>query len=116
MVSLYSYIASSTPAYIAFTDAAIISGDAGKNQVASNVENTVCDVMRLIGRRFSDAEVQSDVKQHWLFEVVNVGDNRPAIAVEYQHEKRTFMPEEIAAMVCVGLGVFVCADAWCRCC
>ncbi|KAI4325213.1 hypothetical protein MLD38_030630 [Melastoma candidum] len=39
-----------TPSYVAFTDTERLVGDAAKNQVAMNPENTVFDVKRLIGR------------------------------------------------------------------
>ncbi len=50
-----------TPSYVAFTDKEILVGHAAKNQVDMNPYNTVFDVKRLIGRRFSDSEVQSDM-------------------------------------------------------
>lgn len=53
-----------TPSYVAFTDTERLIGDAAKNQVAMNPTNTVFDAKRLIGRRFDDAVVQSDMK-HW---------------------------------------------------
>uniref|UniRef100_A0A667GQV4 Heat shock protein family A (Hsp70) member 8 n=1 Tax=Lynx canadensis TaxID=61383 RepID=A0A667GQV4_LYNCA len=56
--------------YVAFTDTERLIGDAAKNQVAMNPTNTVFDAKRLIGRRFGDAVVQSDMK-HWPFMVVN---------------------------------------------
>ena len=37
-------------------------GDAAKNQLTTNPENTVFDAKRLIGREFSDEAVQSDMK------------------------------------------------------
>ncbi|KAH7837068.1 hypothetical protein Vadar_009181 [Vaccinium darrowii] len=55
-----------TPSYVAFTDAQRLIGDAAKNQVAINPINTVFDAKRLIGRRYSDALVQSDMKL-WPF-------------------------------------------------
>ncbi|CAG8593583.1 23930_t:CDS:2, partial [Racocetra persica] len=51
-----------TPSYVAFTDTGHLIGDAAKNQVAMNPYNTVFDAKRLIGRRFTDHEVQSDMK------------------------------------------------------
>merc|ERR1719198_2743371 len=54
-----------TPSYVAFTDSERLIGDAAKNQVAMNPINTVFDAKRLIGRKFEDATVQSDIKL-WL--------------------------------------------------
>ncbi|KAH7849280.1 hypothetical protein Vadar_015550 [Vaccinium darrowii] len=50
-----------TPSYVAFTDTQRLIGDAAKNQVAVNPTNSVFDAKRLIGRRYSDATVQSDM-------------------------------------------------------
>lgn len=86
-----------TPSYVAFTDSERLIGDAAKNQVAMNPHNTVFDAKRLIGRRFTDSEVQSDMK-HWPFKVINSG-GKPIIEVEFKGEKKTFTPEEISSMV-----------------
>jgi len=88
-----------TPSYVAFTDTERLIGDAAKNQVAMNPSNTVFDAKRLIGRRFDDASVQSDMK-HWPFTVINEG-GKPKIQVEYKGETKTFFPEEISSMVLV---------------
>jgi len=68
-------------------------------QVAMNPDNTVFDAKRLIGRRFDDATVQSDMKL-WPFNVVSDG-GKPKIRVEYKSETKTFFPEEISSMVLV---------------
>ena len=86
-----------TPSYVAFTDNERLIGDAAKNQVAMNPENTVFDAKRLIGRRFDDPTVISDMK-HWSFTVVSES-GKPKIQVEYKGEKKTFFPEEISSMV-----------------
>jgi heat shock protein 1/8 len=86
-----------TPSYVAFTDNERLIGDAAKNQVAMNPENTVFDAKRLIGRRFDDPTVGSDMK-HWPFTVINEG-GKPKIRVEYKGEKKAFFPEEISSMV-----------------
>jgi len=86
-----------TPSYVAFSDTERLIGDAAKNQVAMNPTNTVFDAKRLIGRRFDDTTVQSDMK-HWPFNVVNDG-GKPKISVEYKGETKTFNPEEISSMV-----------------
>jgi L1 cell adhesion molecule like protein len=88
-----------TPSYVAFTDTERLIGDAAKNQVAMNPNNTVFDAKRLIGRKFDDSTVQADMK-HWPFTVVNM-TGKPMIQVEFKNEKKQFSPEEISAMVLV---------------
>jgi heat shock protein 1/8 len=88
-----------TPSYVAFTDSERLIGDAAKNQVAMNPSNSVFDAKRLIGRKFDDSAVQSDMK-HWSFDVVN-DSGRPKIAVEFKGEQKTFFAEEISSMVLV---------------
>jgi heat shock 70kDa protein 1/2/6/8 len=88
-----------TPSYVAFTDTERLIGDAAKNQVAMNPHNTVFDAKRLVGRRFNDAEVQSDMK-HWPFKVIDK-DGKPIVEIEHKGEKKTFTPEEISSMVLV---------------
>ncbi|KAB2611578.1 heat shock 70 kDa protein-like [Pyrus ussuriensis x Pyrus communis] len=75
-------------------------GDAAKNQVAMNPQNTVFDAKRLIGRRFSDPSVQSDMK-HWPFKVVAGPGDKPMIVVNYKGEEKQFAPEEISSMVLI---------------
>lgn len=105
-----------TPSCVAFTDSERLIGDAAKNQVAMNPTNTVfgkyrvklhmhniqshvnclvfiSDAKRLIGRKFNDDSVQSDMK-HWPFTVIN-DNTKPKIQVEYKGETKTFFPEEV---------------------
>ncbi|KAF7258931.1 hypothetical protein EG68_03598 [Paragonimus skrjabini miyazakii] len=86
-----------TPSYVAFTDTERLIGDAAKNQVAMNPNNTVFDVKRLIGRRYDDPSVTSD-RKHWSFEVVSEA-NKPKVRVEYKGEMKTFSAEEVSAMI-----------------
>jgi heat shock 70kDa protein 1/2/6/8 len=86
-----------TPSYVAFTDTERLIGDAAKNQAATNPSNTVFDAKRLIGRRFDEQTVQSDMRL-WPFKVINVS-GKPKIQVEFKNEMKTFAPEEISSMV-----------------
>jgi L1 cell adhesion molecule like protein len=86
-----------TPSYVAFTDTERLIGDAAKNQVAMNPNNTIFDAKRLIGRKYADATVQADMK-HWPFKVVNSG-GKPKLEVEYKNEAKQFTPEEVSSMV-----------------
>jgi len=58
---------------------------------------SVFDAKRLIGRKFNDPEVQSDVK-HFPFKVIDKG-GKPYIQVQYRGETKEFSPEEISSMV-----------------
>uniref|UniRef100_UPI00358F056A heat shock cognate 71 kDa protein-like n=1 Tax=Myxine glutinosa TaxID=7769 RepID=UPI00358F056A len=86
-----------TPSYVAFNDSERLIGDSAKNQVAMNPSNTVFDAKRLIGRRFDDHVVQSDMKM-WPFDVINES-GRPKMQVEYKAETKAFYAEEISSMV-----------------
>ncbi|CAG9533834.1 unnamed protein product [Cercopithifilaria johnstoni] len=88
-----------TPSYVAFTgdSGERLIGDAAKNQLTTNPENTVFDVKRLIGREYKDPTVQQDIK-HWPFNVLDKG-NKPKVRVAVGETDRVFAPEEISAMV-----------------
>ena len=86
-----------TPSYVAFTETERLIGDGAKNQSSMNPENTVYDAKRLIGRKFSDPTVQSDINS-FPFKVISK-DEKPIIQVEYKNETKTFQPEEISSMV-----------------
>eukprot|EP01068_Selenidium_serpulae_P011788 Selendium_serpulae@DN5724_c0_g1_i4.p1 len=87
-----------TPSYVAFTDTERLIGDAAKNQVARNPENTVFDAKRLIGRKFGDSSVKEDMR-HWPFKVKAGAGDKPLIEVKVSGENKSFNPEEISAMV-----------------
>ncbi|CAN6329503.1 unnamed protein product [Urochloa humidicola] len=89
-----------TPSYVAFTDSERLIGDAAKNQVAMNPINTVFDAKRLIGRRFSDSSVQSDIKL-WPFKVISGPGEKPMIVVQHKGEEKQFAAEEISSMVLI---------------
>merc|ERR1711957_528204 len=72
-----------TPSCVAFTSEERLVGDAALNQLPRNPLNTVLGAKRLIGRKFADSEVQSDLKL-WPFSV-SAGD--------------ADKPEDISAMI-----------------
>jgi L1 cell adhesion molecule like protein len=87
-----------TPSYVAFTEDERLIGDAAKNQTARNPTNTVFDAKRLIGRKFSDHQVQEDIKL-WPFKVEAGPEDKPIIVVEYKGETKKFQAEQISSMV-----------------
>mmetsp|Transcript_27110 Transcript_27110/g.105525 ORF Transcript_27110/g.105525 Transcript_27110/m.105525 type:complete len:661 (-) Transcript_27110:638-2620(-) len=86
-----------TPSYVAFTAEERLIGDSAKNQLAMNPSNTVFDVKRLIGRRFSESTVQKDMKL-LPYKIVEK-NTKPYVSVNVKGEDKTFSPEEISAMV-----------------
>nr|AIU47023.1 heat shock protein [Phenacoccus solenopsis] len=87
-----------TPSYVAFTpDGERLIGDAAKNQLTINPENTIFDAKRLIGREWSDPTVQQDIK-FFPFKVKEK-NSKPHIEVSTSQGTKVFAPEEISAMV-----------------
>jgi heat shock protein 1/8 len=86
-----------TPSYVAFNDTECLIGDAAKNLVAMNASNTVFDAKRLIGRKFNDSIVQSDLK-HWPFKVTPGVGGKTMINVTFKGEAKQFSSEEISSM------------------
>ena len=89
-----------TPSYVAFTETERLLGDGAKNQGSMNPENTIFDAKRLIGRKFSDPVLQSDIKQ-FPYKVKDDGNDKPIIEVNYKGDVKTFRPEEISSMVLI---------------
>jgi len=88
-----------TPSYVAFTENnERLIGEAAKNQTAMNPKNTVFDAKRLIGRKFSDQQVQDDMKD-WSYKVISGDADKPMIEVDFNGETKQFSAEEISSMV-----------------
>ena len=87
-----------TPSFVAFTDNERLIGDGAKNQASQNPSNTVYDAKRLIGRKFSDSVVQSEIKT-FPFDVIQGKDDKPQIKVNYKGDEKVYHPEEISSMV-----------------
>ncbi|MDP3880968.1 MAG: molecular chaperone DnaK [bacterium] len=84
-----------TPSIVAISKAnERIAGLLAKNQAVTNPANTIFSVKRLIGRKFSDKEVQED-KKWFPFEIREAGNG----GVEIQMGDNWHKPEEISAMI-----------------
>ncbi|GMT32122.1 hypothetical protein PFISCL1PPCAC_23419, partial [Pristionchus fissidentatus] len=89
-----------TPSYVAFTPTGErLIGDAAKNQLTINPENTIFDAKRLIGREYTEKTVQEDIKL-WPFKVTDKA-NKPHVKVNIGKEQKEFSPEEVSAMVLI---------------
>lgn len=89
-----------TPSCVAFTDAERLIGDAVFDQAGRNAANTVFNAKRLMGRKFSESSVQSDIK-HWQCKVFSGPLEKPMISVTYKGEEKQFSAEEISSMVLI---------------
>ncbi len=88
-----------TPSVVSFNEYERLIGQAAKDNITRNYENTIFDAKRLIGRRFDDESVQKDMKL-WPFKVEkDENTDRPIIVVKYMGETKKFFAEEISAMV-----------------
>jgi len=89
-----------TPSYVAFTESGErLVGEAAKNQAALNPENSFFDVKRLMGRTWSDPNVQKDIKL-LPYSIIN-SNGGLKVEATIKGEKRAMSPEEVSAMVLV---------------
>lgn len=87
-----------TPSYVAFTESERYIGETAKNQLASNLSNTIFNVKRLIGRKFDDDTILADL-QHYPYKIIQDENKKLLIEVNYLNEIKHFKPEEISSMV-----------------
>ncbi|KAK6153671.1 hypothetical protein DH2020_013310 [Rehmannia glutinosa] len=87
-----------TPALVCFGDKQRFLGTAGAATSTMNPKNTVSQIKRLVGRQFSDPELQRDIKS-LPFLVTEGPDGYPLIHVRYLGENRTFTPTQVLGMV-----------------
>jgi L1 cell adhesion molecule like protein len=86
-----------TPSWVAFTDDERLIGDAAKNSSGQNIQNTVYEIKRMMGREYNDSTVQRDMK---LLPYKIINDNgKPRVEVTYKNETKQFTPEEVSAMI-----------------
>ncbi|XP_076619211.1 heat shock protein 70Cb isoform X1 [Colletes latitarsis] len=92
------YSLRSTPSCVAFSWKNRILGVAAKNQMVTNMKNTIFGFKRLLGRKFNDPQVQREI-QMLPFTVTQQPDGGIGIHVQYLGEKHIFTPEQITAML-----------------
>jgi len=89
-----------TPSWVSFTQAGRVVGQAAKQQASMNTANTIYDVKRFIGRSLDDPVTREESKRV-PFHIVDGGNGRPVIEVEWRGAKQRLSPEEISSMVLV---------------
>ena len=84
-----------TPSIVAFSKSGErLVGLLAKRQAVTNPKNTIFSVKRLIGRKFSDAEVKRD--KNWLSYELKESANG---GVDVKINEKWYRPEEVSAMV-----------------
>ncbi|KAL0211742.1 hypothetical protein RCL1_005368 [Eukaryota sp. TZLM3-RCL] len=95
---------STTPSFVTIkNEGTMIFGRESKNRQSVNPNNTIFEIPRLIGRRFSDPEIQENIRarsngtSRWPFKVKTDGtrEDRAVVCVEINGKERVFTPEEI---------------------
>lgn len=87
-----------TPAIVCFGDKQRFIGTAGSASSTMNPKNSISQIKRLIGRQFSDPELQRDLKS-LPFAVTEGPDGYPLVHARYLGETRVFTPTQVLGMM-----------------
>lgn len=87
-----------TPALVCFGEKQRFIGTAGAASALMNPKNTISQIKRLIGRQYSDPELQRDLKS-LPFTVTEGPDGFPLIHARYLGETRAFTPTQVLGML-----------------
>ncbi|XP_011641017.1 heat shock 70 kDa protein 4 isoform X1 [Pogonomyrmex barbatus] len=92
------YSLRNTPSCVAFSGKNRILGVAAKNQMVTNVKNTIHGFKRLLGRKYNDPQVQYE-SRFLPYKMTSQADGSIGIHVQYLGEEHIFTPEQITAML-----------------
>ncbi|KAK4754299.1 hypothetical protein SAY87_002403 [Trapa incisa] len=87
-----------TPAIVCFGEKQRFIGTAGAASTMTNPKNAISQVKRLIGRKFSDPELQKDLRSV-PFLVTEGPDGFPLIHARYLGESKTFTATQVLGML-----------------
>ena len=87
-----------TPGMVSFGEKQRFIGVSGAASAMMNPKNTISQIKRLIGRKFSDPELQRDLRL-FPFSVSEGPDGFPLINVQYLGESRSFTPSQVLGML-----------------
>ena len=89
-----------TPSVVNFGDKMRFLGTDGSAKMALSPQNTVHQLKRIIGKKFSDPQVQTDISK-LPFTVTESSDGGLLVEVTYCNERVIFTPEQLMAVVLV---------------
>jgi heat shock protein 1/8 len=90
----------SMPTTVAWTDEEVLVGEAAQMQAVYNIENTITDTSRMLGRSSDDKTLQEDAKNAgWAFKVVKGKGGSASVAVTFKGEPLEVSAEEVASRI-----------------
>lgn len=87
-----------TPAFVSLGAQNRSMGHDAKNQLNTNLKNTLFGWSKFIGRKFNDPNVQEEIK-YAPYDVVEGPEGMAAFKVNYCGETHIFLPQQVAAMM-----------------
>ena len=85
-----------TPSYVSYTPQEVVVGDAAKAKQISNLEGTIHNAKRIIGRPFS--QIRPEDAESWPFTIAAMED-KPRYAVRLKGEECKISPEQVSAAI-----------------
>uniref|UniRef100_A0A1B6FPX4 Uncharacterized protein n=1 Tax=Cuerna arida TaxID=1464854 RepID=A0A1B6FPX4_9HEMI len=92
------YSLRATPSCVAFSGRNRVLGVAAKNQMVTNMKNTIHGFKRLLGRKYNDPYVRQEMV-YLPYNLISNQDGSIGIKVHYLDEDHVFSPEQITAML-----------------
>lgn len=86
-----------TPSCVAFSNRNRILGVAAKNQLITNLKNTIFGFKRLLGKQFDDPAIQHELR-YAPYPTIRFKDGTIGVKVHYLDEEHTFTIQQITAM------------------
>lgn len=88
----------STPSVIGFTDVESLLGEPAKEQLSRNPQNTVVDVLLLLGRSY-DEVMEQHARSDWRFRMTKGKDGDVQIEVTLKGEVKVFSPQRLLSLL-----------------
>ncbi|KAL4450109.1 hypothetical protein ABPG77_010778 [Micractinium sp. CCAP 211/92] len=98
-----------TPSVVTFTSKQRMMGTDAVGAMSTNPKNTISQLKRLLGKKFSDPQVQQDLT-YFPFKVVEGPNGECLYEVQYLDKPQTFTAEQLMAMLLVDLKEIAEAD------
>lgn len=88
-----------TPSMVSFAPRNRVIGVGAKQKVLTNLQNTFFGFKPLLGRKFDDPLVQDEARRFLPYPISKGPDGGILLHVDFLDQKRTFSPEQLAAML-----------------